>query len=67
MKKPNHAPEIIEIKGRKFHILPESPSDKDTAWTLMEEVNGQLVDPTDIMGCAGSKGFVEFHVRSSLR
>ena len=66
MKKPNHAPEIIEIKGRKFHIIPTHPEDKDTSWTFREEVNGELVKPADIMECHTPKGFVAHHIRACL-
>jgi hypothetical protein len=27
-----HIVEIIEVKGRKFHIVPTRPKDKNTSW-----------------------------------
>jgi len=61
-----HATEIIEVKGRKFHIIPTRPNEKDTSWTFIEEIDGELVKPRDIMRCYTPKHFVAHHIRSSL-
>ena len=66
MPKVTHTPEIIEVKGRKFHIVPTRPKDKNTSWTFLEEINGELIKPKDIMGCYTPKGFVAHHIRCSL-
>jgi hypothetical protein len=61
-----HIEEIIEVKGRKFHIVPTRPEDKNTSWTFLEEINGELITPKDIMGCYTPKGFVARHIRCAL-
>ena len=66
MKKPIHTIEIVEIAGRVFHIIPSSPDWKHTSWTFREEVDGQLIKPTDIMGCHTPKNFVAHHIRACL-
>lgn len=65
-KKHNHISEIVEIYGRKFHIIPSRPDDKDTSWTFREEVSGELIKPKDIMGCYTPKSFVAHHIKSYL-
>lgn len=65
-KKHNHIPEIVEIYGRKFHIIPTRPDDKNTSWTFREEVSGELIKPKDIMGCHTPKSFVAHHIKSYL-
>ena len=65
-KKQNHVTEIIEIYGRKFHIYPTRPDDKNTSWTFLEEVSGELISPKDIMGCYTPKSFVAHHIKSCL-
>ena len=66
MKKLNLTPEIVEIAGRVFHIIPSRPADKDASWTFREEVNGELIEPPDIMGCYTPKSFVAHHIRACL-
>lgn len=66
-KKPNHVVEIVEIAGRKFHIVPTRPDDKDTSWTFLEEISGELVRPEDIMRCYTPKGFVAHHIKCCLK
>jgi hypothetical protein len=67
MPKITHTPETVEVKGRKFHIVPTRPEDKNTSWTFLEEIDGELITPKDIMGCCGApKGFVAHHIRCSL-
>lgn len=66
MKKLNLTPEIVEIAGRVFHIIPARPEDKHTSWTFREEVDGQPIKPTDIMGCHTPEGFVAYHIRACL-
>jgi hypothetical protein len=65
-KKHNHIVEIVEISGRKFHIYPTHPDDKNTSWTFLEEVSGELIKPKDIMVCYTPKSFVAHHIKSSL-
>ena len=65
-KKQNHVTEIVEIYGRKFHIIPTRPDDKNTSWTFREEVSGELIKPKDIMGCYTPKSFVAHHIRCGL-
>lgn len=65
-KKPNHVTEVVEISGRKFHIIPSYPEDKNTSWTFLEEVSGELIRPKDIMRCYTPKGFVAHHIRSYM-
>ena len=65
-KKHSYIPEIVEIYGRKFHIIPSRPDYKDTYWTFREEVNGELIKPKDIMGCYTPKSFVARHIKSCL-
>jgi hypothetical protein len=66
MPKVTHTPETVEVKGRKFHIVPTRPEDKNTSWTFLEEINGELIKPKDIMGCYTPKGFVAHHIRCAL-
>ena len=58
--------EVIEIKGRRFHIVPTRPADKNTSWTIYEEVEGKLVEPADILRCHAPKNFAIHHLRCSV-
>jgi hypothetical protein len=58
--------EVLELKGRVFHIVPTRPEDKDTSWTIRELVNGSLVEPADIVRYFGPKGFAMHHLRCSV-
>lgn len=58
--------ETFTVAGRTFVLVPEHMQ-PNTAWTFKEVLpDGSRVDPDDVMGCAGPKGFVKFHVKSSL-
>lgn len=63
---PTKGVEVIELKGRVFHIVPTRPEDKDTSWTILELVEGVLVKPADIMTCYAPKGFAIHHLRCSV-
>jgi len=54
--------------ARKKATIPHRQDDRPVATleALYHELNGELIEPKDIMGCYTPKGFVAHHIRCSL-
>ena len=55
--------EIYKCRRRTFAVVPDDNSDR---WHFLELIEGQWVEPEDLVRCSASKSFVKFHIRSQL-